>query len=183
MSKTKLVTLLLALMTSPAFGQAQHWTIKSETAPMTDQKLTLIMTPAEGFTKEDAEGVALAITCTNNKVEVAVFANAPNYMPAVTGRIDEGVISHWVGYSTTNVHMRFDSNKATGAYEWVLVEPRIMQAWQGIGMSSKGLVKKLMAVNRFMVQYTASTGATQVATFYVSGLEEAIRQVSDCKVK
>jgi len=76
--------------------------------------------------------------------------------------------------------LRFDSQKETGFKDWIQVDAHTLMAWQL--PSHRDLVRKLMEAHRFLVQYNVLGGGTEVLSFDVSGLREAIKQVPECKV-
>jgi hypothetical protein len=175
------VALFVTLLAVNGFCQnQQHWKIEHVKDEMTDRSVTSIVTVAEGATA-DAPFAVLGIGCSTGKnAEIAVSTEGRDYMPALTGKI-EGV-SRWYGQPSTEVRMRFDSNKATGHLEWAVPNAKTMVPWQGIGMSGRGLIKKLTSTTQFRVEYGTVSGEDKVLTFDVSGLMEAIKQVPECKV-
>lgn len=169
---------MLIMLSVLSIGQDSNWSITQGKSEMTDEPFTRITTLANDSSK--TLGGALGITCSAGNVDVAVFTEGTEYQPAQTGEIKG--LGHWYGHPSTEVRLRFDSAKPTGHLEWVLPEPSAMLAWQGIGMSGKGLVKKLIVANRFLVEYTTVVGKTRVLRFDVSGLREAVQRAPECKI-
>ncbi len=182
MVRLTILALSMLVMVS-AYGQdQQHWKVQIEKSEMTDTEVTSLTTIAEGATPDAPFGV-LGVACSAGRnAEVVVYTTGPEYQPSPKGLIE--AVSHWHGRPSTEVRMRFDSSKPTGTRQWVLFTPRAMLAWgSGLGgPAGKTLVKKLMESKRFLIEYPTFSGETKILKFDVSGLQEAIKQVPECKL-
>ena len=58
-------------------------------------------------------------------------------------------------------------------------------AWSAsiaVGMSGKGLVKKLIGSSKLLVEYKTIAGTTQVLTFGTLGLEKELQELPECRL-
>lgn len=160
-----------------ATAQRQNWVIQADKSEMTDEHFTLIMTKAEGTS--DDSGAAFGLKCSPDQIDIAVFTTGADYQPAQTGLME--LYGHWYQHPATDVRLRFDSEKATGALKYVLANPNLMLAYR-YGPTGKGMVKKLLGTKRLLFEYTTYTGKTKVLAFDVTGLQEQLAKVGNCKV-
>jgi hypothetical protein len=170
------LAMVWAFLLASAFVQAQQgWKMVHQKDEMTDKVIEFAAT-----TSGNSPDVVLGVGCVSGKVKVVI--SGPSLRPALDGRYDCNFcgFSRWYMHYQTNVHLRFDSQKATGTKIWIQENPQTLVAWQA--PADKDLVRKLMDAHRFLVQYNTLGGGTEVLEFDVSGLHEAIQQVPECVV-
>src|ERR1700678_4597388 len=129
----------VAVFIISAMAQAQHWVVQQGKSEMTDERVTAIMVKADGTS--DTAGAVLGIKCSSGKVDVAVYTTGTDYQPAQSGIMN--LYGHWYQHPSTDVRLRFDSEKETGKLQYVLVTPNLMLAYR-YGPSGKSMVRKLI---------------------------------------